>query len=174
MQKKSPRRPRAPVTASAGVTARLTTTGVAITAFLSGHAKAADAAATDLEQPTLPSVEVTGTAIQSSQDISSRSTRIDKKELAEQNLTLVAGCLAQCSGRHVEFRRGRRTWRFDQFARALHPRQLLSRRCARHRSVPARHVQLGRDFRAARTGLRRVRPRVDLGRHQLHQQAAAA
>lgn len=98
MQRKRPRPPGAAATASAGVTARLTTTGVAITAFLSGHAKAADSPGTDLEQPTLPSVEVTGTAIESSHDISQTVDTIDKKELTEQNLTLVADALRNVPG----------------------------------------------------------------------------
>src|ERR1700685_2799560 len=49
-------------------------------------------------QPMLPSVEVTGTAIQSGQDISQSVDTVDKKELTQQNLTLVQDALRNVPG----------------------------------------------------------------------------
>src|SRR6202451_114172 len=49
-------------------------------------------------QPMLPSVEVTGTAIQSGQDISQSIDGIDKKELEEQHLTLLQDALRNVPG----------------------------------------------------------------------------
>ena len=79
-------------------TSRLTATGLAMSAFISSHARAADVASSDPEPPTLPSVEVTGTAIQSDHDTSQSVDTIDKKELAEQNLTLVQDALRNVPG----------------------------------------------------------------------------
>ena len=75
------------------MSSRLTAAGVAATAFFSSSARAADAASPLSEQPTLPSVEVTGTAVPEQQDIPQSIDTIDKKELAEQNLTLVQDAL---------------------------------------------------------------------------------
>lgn len=72
--------------------------GVAVTALLSGRACADAAAAPDGEQPTLPSVEVTGTAIQSRQDISQSIDSVDQQELAEQNLALLQDALRNVPG----------------------------------------------------------------------------
>jgi catecholate siderophore receptor len=72
---------------------------VAVTAFLSAPACAdvdVDAAAGAV--PTLPSVEVNGTAIQSGHDIAQSVNTIDKKELAEQQLTLVQDALRNVPG----------------------------------------------------------------------------
>ena len=75
-----------------------TAAGFAVTALISGHARADVAAPAAGEQPPLPSVEVTGTAIQSSRDISQSVDTIEKKELAEQNLTLVQDALRNVPG----------------------------------------------------------------------------
>jgi len=70
--------------------------GVAVTAliYVPAHADATEAA----EQPTLPSVEVTGTAIASDHDNPQAINTIDAKELAEQNLTLVTEALRNVPG----------------------------------------------------------------------------
>jgi catecholate siderophore receptor len=98
---------------AAGGTNLFTVAGVAVTALLSGHAQAdgsasgltAGSAAADLSaanaagsQPVLPSVEVTGTAIQSGQDISQSIDGIDKRELEEQHLTLMQDALRNVPG----------------------------------------------------------------------------
>jgi catecholate siderophore receptor len=75
-----------------------TAAGVAVTALIGGHARADADAAADAEPPILPSVEVTGTAIQSGHDISQSVDTISKKELAEQNLTLVQDALRNVPG----------------------------------------------------------------------------
>jgi catecholate siderophore receptor len=80
--------------------------GVAVSALISAHAQAEGAAvnlseanATAGQQPaSLPSVEVTGTAIQSGHDISQSIDTVDKKELIEQNLTLVQDALRNVPG----------------------------------------------------------------------------
>ena len=102
----------------AGATNLFTVAGVAVTALFSGHVQAdgsvSDAAASDeaaagsaadlsaanagSQQPVLPSVEVTGTAIQSGQDISQSIDGIDKKELEEQHLTLLQDALRNVPG----------------------------------------------------------------------------
>ena len=79
-----------------GTTNRLTAMGVAVTALYTGHACAETAA--DNGQPSLPSVEVNGTAIQTGHDISQSIDTIDKKELSEQNLTLVQDALRNVPG----------------------------------------------------------------------------
>jgi catecholate siderophore receptor len=87
-------------TPEAAAAARITAAGVAATALFSGAARAdadADAAANG-EQPTLPSVEVNGTAIQSGHDISQSINAVDKKELEEQHLTLVQDALRNVPG----------------------------------------------------------------------------
>jgi catecholate siderophore receptor len=94
-------RPRAAGTANAsatGATHRFTAAGVAVTALISAQARADDAATPGGEQPTLPGVEVTGTAIQSGHDISQSIETVDKKELAEQNLTLLQDALRNVPG----------------------------------------------------------------------------
>src|SRR5580700_5916561 len=83
---------------AAGATNRFTAAGVAVTALISGHARADVAAAAGGEQPTLPGVEVTGTAIHSEADISQSVDTIDKKELAEQNLVLLQDALRNVPG----------------------------------------------------------------------------
>jgi catecholate siderophore receptor len=86
-----------------------TVAGVAITALFSGPAQAdgsasgsaeADLAAADGggQPPVLPSIEVTGTAIQSGQDISQSIAGVDKKELEEQHLTLLQDALRNVPG----------------------------------------------------------------------------
>jgi catecholate siderophore receptor len=74
---------------SAGAAGQL---AAAIGALLSAGAKA------DGGPPTLPSVEVTGTAIPSGQDIPQSTDTVDKKELAEQNLTLLQDALRNVPG----------------------------------------------------------------------------
>jgi catecholate siderophore receptor len=76
---------------SAGFTAA----GFAVTALLSGNARAEDAAS---EQPALPSVEVNGTAITLSRDISQSIDLVDRKELAEQNLVTLSDALRNVPG----------------------------------------------------------------------------
>jgi catecholate siderophore receptor len=61
-------------------------------ALLSARAQA------DGDPATLPSVEVTGTAIPSGRDIPQSIDTIDKKELAEQNLTLLQDALRNVPG----------------------------------------------------------------------------
>src|ERR1700722_4017201 len=83
---------------AAGATNRFTAAGVAVTALISGHARADVDTATGGEQPALPSVEVTGTAIHSDADISQSVDTIDKKELAEQHITLLQDALRNVPG----------------------------------------------------------------------------
>jgi catecholate siderophore receptor len=83
----------APLPQAAG---RFGAVGAAVTALLSGNAGADDAAAPP--QEPLQSIEVTGTAIHSTMDISQSVDTIDKKELAEQNLTLVQEALRNVPG----------------------------------------------------------------------------
>jgi catecholate siderophore receptor len=83
---------------AAGAANRFTAAGVAVTALISGHARADVAAAAGGEQPVLPSVEVTGTAIHSDADISQSTDIIDKKELTEQNLVLLQDALRNVPG----------------------------------------------------------------------------
>ena len=83
---------------AAGAANRFTAAGVAVTALISAHARADVADAAGGEQPTLPSVEVTGTAIHSDADISQSADTIDKKELAEQNLVLLQDALRNVPG----------------------------------------------------------------------------
>jgi catecholate siderophore receptor len=83
---------------TAGATNRFTAAGVAVTALISAHARADIDAAAGGEQPALPSVEVTGTAIHTDADISQSVDTIDKKELAEQHLTLLQDALRNVPG----------------------------------------------------------------------------
>src|SRR5277367_2561510 len=72
----------------------LSAAGVAVGALVAAHACAEEAADTD----RLPSIEVTGTAIQSFQDIAQSAVKVDKKDLAEQHLTLVQEALRNVPG----------------------------------------------------------------------------
>jgi catecholate siderophore receptor len=82
-----------------GTLGRLTAAGVAISAVLTAHARAdTEIAVANDEQPTLPSVEVTGTAIHSDLDTSQSVETIGKQELAEQNLSLVQDALRNVPG----------------------------------------------------------------------------
>ncbi|MGC1522945.1 MAG: TonB-dependent siderophore receptor [Steroidobacteraceae bacterium] len=72
--------------------------GVAFTALLSGQARADDAAAASGDEGTLPSVEVTGTAINSGRDISQSVDTVDRKQLEEQHLTLLQDALRNVPG----------------------------------------------------------------------------
>src|SRR5271156_147320 len=76
--------------------ASLSAAGLAVGALISAGAQA-DTAAPDSEDK-LQSIEVTGTAIHTSQDISQSTDTVDKKELAEQNLTLVQDPLRNVPG----------------------------------------------------------------------------
>jgi len=89
-----------PTTASLpGTLSRLTAAGFAISAVFSAHARAdTEIAVSDDQQPSLPSVEVTGTAIHSDLDTSQSVATIDNKELAEQNLSLVQDALRNVPG----------------------------------------------------------------------------
>jgi catecholate siderophore receptor len=73
-----------------------TAAGVAVTALVSANAHAE--AAAPVKQDELQSIEVTGTAIHTYQDISQSVDTVSKKELAEQNLTLVQDALRNVPG----------------------------------------------------------------------------
>ncbi|MDP9010176.1 MAG: TonB-dependent siderophore receptor [Pseudomonadota bacterium] len=75
---------------------RFAAAGAAIAALVSAPAHADDAAS--LDEDKLQSIEVTGTAIHTSQDISQATDTVDKKELAEQNLSLVQDALRNVPG----------------------------------------------------------------------------
>ena len=75
---------------------RFAAAGVAVTAFASVTARAASDAPAD--QPTLQSIEVTGTTIQSGMDVSQSIDSIDRKELTEEHLTLVQEALRSVPG----------------------------------------------------------------------------
>jgi catecholate siderophore receptor len=70
--------------------------GLAVSGFISANAYADTAPETTEDK--LQSVEVTGTAIHTSQDISQSTDTVDKKELAEQNLSLVQDALRNVPG----------------------------------------------------------------------------
>src|ERR1700685_4655801 len=70
--------------------------GLAVGALISANAQA-DSAAPDTDDK-LQSIEVTGTAIHTTQDISQSTDTVDKKELAEQNLALVQDALRNVPG----------------------------------------------------------------------------
>src|SRR5258707_10463461 len=80
----------------AATTSRLSAAGAAITALVSAHAHAESAAPVDEDR--LQSIEVTGTAIHTAQDISQSADTVDKKALAEQNLALVQDALRNVPG----------------------------------------------------------------------------
>jgi catecholate siderophore receptor len=75
---------------------RFAATGAAITALVSANAHASDAA--PLDEDKLQSIEVTGTAIHTRQDISQSADTVDQKALAEQNLSLVQDALRNVPG----------------------------------------------------------------------------
>jgi catecholate siderophore receptor len=79
-----------------GLASGLTAAGVAVGAFLSAQARADSPA--QPEQGVLPSIEIIGTAIASEHDISQSVDAVDKKEIAEQNLTLVQDALRTVPG----------------------------------------------------------------------------
>src|SRR5579859_5732960 len=79
-----------------GIAGSFAAAGAAVTALVSVHAYADSAA--PLDEDKLPSIEVTGTAIHTRQDISQSTDTVDKKELAEQNLTLVQDALRNVPG----------------------------------------------------------------------------
>jgi catecholate siderophore receptor len=68
--------------------------GLAVGALISAGARADTTAAED----KLQSIEVTGTAIHRSQDISQSTASVDQKELAEQNLSLLQDALRNVPG----------------------------------------------------------------------------
>src|SRR5579859_70908 len=88
--------PIATTTLPAIPTGSFAAAGAAVTALVSVHAYADSAA--PLDEDKLPSIEVTGTAIHTRQDISQSTDTVDKKELAEQNLTLVQDALRNVPG----------------------------------------------------------------------------
>src|ERR1700733_10697393 len=76
--------------------AALSAAGLAVGALISANAQAdTEPAATE---DKLQSIEVTGTAIHTSQDISQSTDTVDQKELAEQNLALVQDALRNVPG----------------------------------------------------------------------------
>jgi catecholate siderophore receptor len=74
----------------------LSVTGLAVGALISASSQADTAA--PAADDKLQSIEVTGTAIHTSQDISQSTDTVDKKELAEQNLSLVQDALRNVPG----------------------------------------------------------------------------
>src|SRR5271154_4897389 len=98
MHQSRPEETAVPNVCAAGATNRFTAAGVAVTALISGHARADVAAAAGGAQPALPTVVGTGTAIHSDADISQSVDTIDKKELAEQNLVLLQDALRNVPG----------------------------------------------------------------------------
>jgi catecholate siderophore receptor len=80
----------------AAATSRFSAVGAAITALVSAHANADGGA--PIDEDRLQSIEVTGTAIHTAQDISQSTDTVDKKELAEQNLSLVQDALRNVPG----------------------------------------------------------------------------
>jgi catecholate siderophore receptor len=80
----------------AATTSRFSAAGAAITALVSAQAHADSAAPVDEDR--LQSIEVTGTAIHTAQDISQSTDIVDKKALAEQNLSLVQEALRNVPG----------------------------------------------------------------------------
>jgi catecholate siderophore receptor len=76
---------------------RLSTTGVIAVTVLTGHAAASDSPDVTPEN-VLPSIEVIGTAIKSEADQPQSIDGIDKKELAEQNLTSLQDALRNVPG----------------------------------------------------------------------------
>src|SRR6202451_4595882 len=70
--------------------------GLAVGALISANAQADNAA--EPNEDKLQSIEVTGTVIHTSQDISQSTDTVDKKELAEQNLALVQDALRNVPG----------------------------------------------------------------------------
>src|SRR5271155_283074 len=79
------------------VSSAATAAGVAVSAFVSATVYADDAATPD-PKDALQSIEITGSAIHVSKDISQSADTIDKKELQEQNLTLVQDALRNVPG----------------------------------------------------------------------------
>jgi catecholate siderophore receptor len=79
----------------AAATSRFSAAGAAITALVSApHAQSA----APVDEDRLQSIEVTGTAIHTAQDISQSTDTVDKKALAEQNLSLVQDALRNVPG----------------------------------------------------------------------------
>ncbi len=88
-----------PTSTQGGPLSRLTAAGVAVSTLLSAPAHAdIEATPSSDQQSALTSVEVTGTAIHSDLDTSQSVDTIDKKELAEQNLTLLQDALRNVPG----------------------------------------------------------------------------
>src|ERR1700723_4691271 len=81
---------------AAAAAGRFGALSAAMTALVSAHAHADSGA--PLDEDKLQSIEVTGTAIHTSQDISQSTDTVDKKELAQQNLTLVQDALRNVPG----------------------------------------------------------------------------
>ncbi len=77
---------------------RFTAAGMAVGSLLSAHAHAEVEIAATSDQPTLPSVEVTGTAISSALDTAQSIDTLDKKDLDEQHLTLLQDALRNVPG----------------------------------------------------------------------------
>ena len=93
--------------------------GLAVGALISAGARADAAAPAAADK--LQSIEVTGTAIHTSQDISRSTDTVDQQALAQQNLALVQDALRNVPGITLEFRRGRRAWRLGESARLVDP-----------------------------------------------------
>jgi catecholate siderophore receptor len=80
-----------------GVSTAATAAGVAVSALVSANACAEETAA-PAPKDELQSIEVTGTAIHVSRDISQSVDSIDKQELQQQNLTLMQEALRNVPG----------------------------------------------------------------------------
>lgn len=82
-----------------GAVGRFTAAGMAVTSLLSVHAQAdVDVTTPSDLQSALPSLEVTGTAIHSGLDTSQSIDTLDRKDLDEQNLSLVQDALRNVPG----------------------------------------------------------------------------
>jgi catecholate siderophore receptor len=88
---------RAVPTDTSALTGRFAATGMAFSALVSGAPRAEEPVSPSTP-PSMPIVEITGTAIASEHDISQSVDSIDEKELAEQNLTLVQDALRNVPG----------------------------------------------------------------------------
>jgi catecholate siderophore receptor len=88
-------KPNRTSTAAGALCGRFSAAGVAVGALIAAHANAEETAG---DQPALPSVEVTGTAIKSDHDRSQSIDTVDSQELTEQNLALLQDALRNVPG----------------------------------------------------------------------------
>ncbi len=127
-----------------------------------------------LNADNLQSIEVTGTAIHQTLDIPQSIDTIDKKELAEQHLTLVQDALRNVPGITLNSGEGGAHGDSVNLRGLSIPDSFFMdgvRDIGQYQrdtfNTDAISVLLG-------PGIGGVRPRLDLRRHQQHQQAAAA